>query len=399
VRIGVHFGEFQPEIGGGYTYVADLLGALAESVNSSKHDYYLMCDPAAVNSMKARVGARNVTVVPVATPSQSARWILGLKYFSPVFRRLWRRLPGSVERAARSHGVHLLWYLGADLYESMDVPYIATVLDLQHRHQPYFPEVSARGIWDTREQIYSHFLRRATYCLTGTQTGKREIQYLYQLAETRVRVVPLPTPKFALDPPASNLDARARFGIEKGYIFYPAQFWPHKNHANLILALKWLVEQKQLDILLVLSGSNRGNLPFVRDFAREQGMEDRVRFLGFVSEEELVALYRGALALTYVTYFGPDNLPPLEAFALGCPVIASAVDGAAEQYGDAVVQVDPSHPEDIGRAVWDLSKDQNARENLIRAGSIRAKAWTAAHYVRAMFDLFDEFSAVRRNWA
>ena len=178
-----------------------------------------------------------------------------------------------------------------------------------------------------REQFFSYFLRRAAYCVTGTETGKREIQYLYQLAEPRVQVLPLPTPTFAMDAAPSTIDVRTHFGIDKKYIFYPAQFWPHKNHVNLILALKWLKEQRGLEILLVFCGSDKGNLSFIKRFVEQQGMADQVRFLGFVSKEELVALYRQAMALTFVTYFGPDNIPPLEAFALGCPVIASAVEG------------------------------------------------------------------------
>ena len=56
---------------------------------------------------------------------------------------------------------------------------------------------------------------------------------------------------------------------------------------------------------------------------------------------ELIALYRHALALTFVSYFGPDNLPPLEAFALGCPVITSAIEGVDEQLGNAALYVNP----------------------------------------------------------
>ena len=397
MQIGIYFGDFRPEAGGGYTYVADLLGAFSEMAATSKHSYIMLCDPAAAHAVKLNVDASNVTVVSVSPPSRPAIWLAGLKYFSPLLRWVWRR-HGTVERAARRHDVQLLWFVGVGAYECPNIPYVATLWDLQHRFQPFFPEVSVAGIWDKREQFYGYFLRRAAYCITGTETGKREIQYLYQLAGSRVRAFPLPTPKFALEAASSSIDVKSRFGIGMDYIFYPAQFWPHKNHANLILALKWLKEQRGLEIVLALSGSDKGNLSFVKSFAEQQGMTDQVRFLGFVSEEELVALYRQSVALTFVTYFGPDNIPPLEAFALGCPVIASAVEGAREQYGDAVVHVDPSDPEAIGQAVWDLHSDESLRERLIEAGFERARRWTSADYVKGMFKLFDEFSTVRRNW-
>lgn len=397
VQIGIYFGDFLPETGGGYTYVADLLGALSEIATTSEHNFVMLCAPAAVHTMKLKLDAPNVKVVPVPSPSLAAIWLLGIKYFSPLFRLVWRR-HSVVERTARLHDVQLLWFVGVGAYECPDMPYVATLFDLQHRFQPFFPEVSANGSWDKREQFYGYFLRRAAYCLTGTATGKREMLYLYQLAESRVRVLNLPTPKFALDAAPSALDVRSRLGIDREYIFYPAQFWPHKNHVNLILALKYLKEQRNLNIALALSGSDKGNLEFVKRFAEKEGMADRVHFLGFVSEGDLIALYRQAVALTFVTYFGPDNIPPLEAFALGCPVIASAVEGAREQYEDAVIYVDPSDPEVIAQAIWSVYSDKEMREKLVEEGFKRAKKWTSVDYTKAMFKLFDEFSTTRRNW-
>jgi len=397
MRIGVYFGDFRPEIGGTYTIMADRLVAFEEMVSGSQHHYVLLCHPAAVQALKPKLGSPNVTLAPITPPSRLALSVIGLKYFSSLFRWVWRRR-GAVERAARRHDVQLLWFLGVFATECPDMPYVATLWDLQHRLQPFFPEVGISRIWDKREQFYGYFLRRATYCITGTETGKRQIQYLYQLAESRVRVFPLPTPKFALNASPSAIDVRNRFGFDKEYIFYPAQFWPHKNHANLILALKWLKEVHGLELMLALSGSDKGNLTFVKRFAEQQGVVSQVRFLGFVSEEELIALYRQAVALTFVTYFGPDNMPPLEAFALGCPVIASAVDGAQEQYGDAVVYVDPSDPEAIGQAIWNVHTDRKLRERFVELGFERARKWTSTDYVRKMHDLIDEFSAIRRNW-
>ena len=397
MRVGIYFGHFRPETGGVSSYLTELLSAFSELATISEHSYFIFCDPIAAPAMLEKIIASNVTVVPVNPPSQLARWLAVLKYYSPLFRRVWRR-PGVIERAAKVQGVQLIWYVDGNMYECPDTPYIMTLFDLQHRFQPFFPEISEAGKWDERELFHSYSLRRAAYCVTGTVTGKVEIQYLYQLAESRVRVLPLPTPTFALNAASSTIDILSHFGIEKSFILYPAQFWPHKNHVNLVLALKWLKEQRNLDIKLVLCGSDKGNLSHIKSFVELQGMAGQVRFLGFVSEEELVALYRKALALTYVTYFGPDNIPPLEAFALGCPVIASSVEGAREQYGDAVVHVDPTDPEAIGQAIWSVYSDERLRAQLVKAGFERAKRWTSADYLRGMFALFDEFSVIRRNW-
>jgi glycosyltransferase involved in cell wall biosynthesis len=397
MRIGVYVGNQRPEVGGGYTYVADLLDAFLNKAAASDHHYVILCTPDAAMAIHGRLYAPNISLAPVALPSRIGIGLIGFRSFSPLFRWLWRR-PDAVERIARRHGIQMIWFVGVDAQAPPDIPYIATLWDLQHRRQPFFPEVSARGVWDKREQFYGHFLGRAAYCLTGTEAGKKEIVHFYQLEESRVRVLPLPTPAFALNPPPSGISVQDELGLDQEYILYPAQFWPHKNHINLILALKWLKSIHGWPLMLVLTGSDQGNLAHVRQVAEQAGVASQIRFPGFVSREQLTALYRNATALVFVSYFGPDNIPPLEAFALGCPVIASSVEGASEQYGEAVLSVDPSDPEAIGEAIWRLRSDSGLRQALISAGAARARRWTAHDYVDGLFKLFDEFAAIRRNW-
>jgi glycosyltransferase involved in cell wall biosynthesis len=123
-----------------------------------------------------------------------------------------------------------------------------------------------------------------------------------------------------------------------------------------------------------------------------------VHFLGFVEEDDLVALYQHAHALTYMSYFGPENLPPLEALALGCPVIAADVPGAELQLGDAALLVPPSEAPRLAEAVRQL-EDPGLRDEQIRKGRTRATSRTAAVYVRGVLDFLDEFERVRRCWA
>ena len=89
--------------------------------------------------------------------------------------------------------------------------------------------------------------------------------------------------------------------------------------------------------------------------------------------------------LLYQSFFGPENLPPLEAFALGCPVIAANVSGAVEQLGDAAILVDPKTLEEIAGAIRTLHNDRKlfSRTGLSRAGARLAR--TADHFVRGVF--------------
>jgi glycosyltransferase involved in cell wall biosynthesis len=166
----------------------------------------------------------------------------------------------------------------------------------------------------------------------------------------------------------------------------------------LLLAAATLKREHRIDMPLVFVGSNKGNEEYVRQFAAELKPSIDVLFLGFVPLEDLVALYRGAFALAYVTFFGPENLPPLEAFALGCPVIASDVSGAREQLGEAALFVDPRNPADIATAIRTLHDNESLRRTLTEQGRARAERWTAKEFVRGVFAALDDFERVRRCW-
>ena len=391
MNVGVFFPGFSPSDGGGYTFEQEILNALIALAPHSNHRFTLFFN-SPCDSMEG-LNIKSVFLSPNTPPKNDL--------FSQSLRKLGLvKTPGSVllQQAALKEQVEFFWFptFGS---QPVDIPYIATVLDLQHCLQPWFPEVSQNGLWDYREKYYSVFLRRAAYIITGAQAGKQEISFFFRISPERIRILPHPAPVIERMPTDAEVaEVLKKFNINTPYLFYPAQFWAHKNHINLLLALRILREQYHLPLSLVLVGSDKGNEAYVRRQVTELGLEDRVFFLGFIPRAELLALYRGAFALTYVTAFGPENLPPLEAFALGCPVVASNVPGAEEQLGEAALRANGFDPEAIAAAVNKLHTDPDLRATLIERARARAARFTSADFVRGIFALLDEFEPVRRTW-
>lgn len=322
--------------------------------------------------------------------------------------RMVRRAARAVKRTARprpfadlgnalvSAGAECAWMLGATIVP-LDIPYVATVWDLQHRVQPWFPEVSANGEWRERERLFTEYIGRAAAVVVGTQAGAEEIRSAYGEPAGGLHVLPLPTPTFALAAARAPKPERP-VTLPERYLLYPAQFWSHKNHVTALRALALLVSDGNAPDL-VLTGADRGVLDHVMRTAVSLGVEQRVRSLGYVSRPQLIALYTHAEALIFPSLFGPDNLPPLEAMALGCPVIAARVRGADEQLGDAAVLADPFDAAQFAAAVRALRRDPVGRAALIDRGARRAASWTASDYVSAVFDLIQRrVGPVRALW-
>jgi glycosyltransferase involved in cell wall biosynthesis len=382
MRIGIAISKDDPQIGGGLTYVQEILEAINGVLSETKHTFYLIgYEP----EKPAHLG--NI-LLPWLKLHQAA-------LLSRPPARDYEYYP---DIAAAN--LDLICYLQPWMGEILDIPYISTVWDLQHRLQPFFPEVSLFNEFDRREETYRRALQRAAFIITPNEVGKQEIVRFYQVAPERVRPIALPTPAFALanqsHPDEDGLFRR--LGVNRDYLFYPAQLWPHKNHILLLLMLKDLKDRHGLDLQLVLTGSDRKNLPFLSEKIARLGLEEQVILAGFVTQPDLPPLYRRAAALVFPSLFGPENFPPLEAFALECPVIAGRIPGAEEQMGEAAVLVDPTNHQAWSDAVIRIMADKELRATLIARGKRRACAFGPEEFARELLKLFDEFSLYRRTW-
>jgi glycosyltransferase involved in cell wall biosynthesis len=384
MKIGIVIFTDDAQIGGAVTYIQQILQGLMKKAAGCRHSFCLIGKGEQKPGYLADIDLRWISLrrEELAQPPAS-----DVEYYPEVNREEF----------------DLLCYLhpwSHWICPIRDIPYFSNVWDLQHRLQPFFPEVTSFGEFDRRQGMYRRALERAACIIASNEVGKREIVSLFQVAPERVRAIEHPTPEFALNARESKAkDTLSRLGIGKSYLFYPAQFWPHKNHILLLLMLQQLRQKHRQDLELVLTGSDRGNQTYIRQKIQELGLENRVRFVGFVSQEDLITLYRKAVALVFPSFFGPENLPPLEAFALGCPVIASDVAGAKEQMGDAAILVDPKRPELWSQAVLRLRRDWLLRQTLIVKGKKRARKFRQEDFARELLNLFDEFALYRRTWA
>ena len=259
------------------------------------------------------------------------------------------------------------------------LPYVMPIHDMQHRLQPEFPEVSADGEWERREYVYRNGAVHATVVLADSEVGKQDILDAYGadgVDPERIVVLPVVPPHEVREVGAEERGrVRRRYALPPRYLFYPAQFWPHKNHGRLVEALG-VLKERGIEVHLALSGSPTGALrtethAAMRAAAVRCGVDAQVHELGYVADEDVPALYAEAVALAMPTFFGPTNIPPLEAWAFGCPVLTSDIHGLREHSGDAAVLVDPLSVTAIAGGIERLWKDDALRRDLVERGRRR----------------------------
>jgi glycosyltransferase involved in cell wall biosynthesis len=394
--VAVVFYGIPAEGGGAFTIQRAILSALEEARAESMHDfvYYSAGDVSGANAP--------VIQIPQVHGRRKLRRAIELGREMQSRVGMWHKGPKTwLERSLEEQGVQFVWFV-SQYVEDTHQPYMCTIWDFAHLEHPYFPEVWASGEWEIRHRYWAKFASKAALVTVPNQAGEEQLLRAYPVARDRVVKQPFPTPPFALDPAAGIDDAGVlrRHGLDGAdYLFYPAQFWAHKNHVNALYALARIRERDGEPPLFVLVGSDKGgHLAYVREIAERLGVDHLVRVLGFVDVDDLVALYRQARGLLYLSFFGPENLPPLEAMALGCPVICSDVPGMREQLGEHALYVSPTDVAAIADAI-DALADAGTREALAGPAREHARSRTPRQYVDGILTALDDFELVRRCWA
>lgn len=274
--------------------------------------------------------------------------------------------------------------------------YIVTIWDVCHRDFPEFPEVRGNQFLK-RELFVSSCLPSAYKVIVDSEQLSDLICHRYGLDKERIIAMPFsPTPFLNAANAGSVEQVLNLYKLEPGYLFYPAQFWAHKNHVRLLEAMA-LLAQEQVPVRLVFCGGDYGNLAYVKKQAALLGVADNVAFIGFVPGEHVQALYRGARAVVMPTYFGPTNIPPLEAWAMGKPLIYSS--HLAGQVQDAALLADPDDAAAWANSIKMLLDDEVIGD-LIRKGNQRLasieKTRLAAEH--ELMSAIERFAKRRKCW-
>jgi len=273
---------------------------------------------------------------------------------------------------------------------------VATVHDYWHR---YYPQQQP---W--RNRLADRFLidkvvAQADLVVTPSAATARDVVRVSGGSPDKVRVVPWGVDQTVFRP----LDAREvaaalkRLGVTGPYVLSLDVLNPRKSFATVLEAAARLPKDLRRSLTLVGLGAISSTTPAARLLARAAALDlaGRLRLLGEVEVQDLVALYSGARALVYPSLYEGFGMPVLEAMACGCPVIATDGSSLPEVAGDAALLVDLDDPQALGLALAAVTADPDARDRLVAAGHVRAGHFTWRATAEGMLAAFDEVLAAR----
>ncbi|MFC3559016.1 glycosyltransferase family 4 protein [Pedobacter jamesrossensis] len=373
LKVGVLLENYKKEEGGAHSYYNTLVEGIADYKFDANLEFVFIAvgktiDPSAPEKSLLfnidKIMKRKHTFFSILNMISKLR---GINYF-PLAIKIQKsyllRFNEEIKNKLVENEIDLIYSL-TPYYNDLNYPTVITHWDIGHKSTFAFPEVMYNDEYEFRELFYRRYLQKAFAIMCESEAGKKELCSYKNINPNKVFVVPM----FAGNmvnlkvEEAEEKTILDKFKIKKTEFFlYPSQFWAHKNHYNLILAFEEFGRKHQ-DVKLLLPGSNKGNLPYIKELVKGLGIEQKVIFGGFVTNEELNVFYKNAISLVMPTFMGPTNMPLLEAQALGCPVICTDFPGHRESLGENAIYINPSKKEDILQALEDVYAGKDFESN------------------------------------
>jgi glycosyltransferase involved in cell wall biosynthesis len=278
------------------------------------------------------------------------------------------------------------------------VPVVVSVHDVSFlEHPEYFTRDRAWQLqWTVRRTV-----RRAARILTGSEFSRSSILKVYgDLEEDKVVVVPnAAASEFRpISREAATAGVRERFSIAAPFVLSVGDLQPRKNQVGLIRAFARLVRAyPQLKQNLVLAGKETWFGDRVHQAARESGVEDRIQFVGFVSDTDLLQLYNACDVFVFPSFYEGFGLPVLEAMACGRAVVCSNTSALPEVVDGAALLFDPYAVDETVRAIADLLLDSELRARMERLGLQRAAHFSWQKTAERTLEVFHQVAEQPRE--
>lgn len=395
LRVGVWINEdYNPEMGGGFGYYSQLINAICD-YNFVDAEIIFISKKFSSDWNK-RYKSYEIQTLDFTPPVLPLHYRV-IKKIASKLRLQTKTVDYSKEKEVSNE------LIKDELYEVVDLiyypipgclienfPYIYTLWDIGHVSMYAFPEVSMNKVYESREMHHNTVPHKALMVFSESEQGKKEAVKYLNLNENRIKVVPIFPSEIISDRIIALKPDILRDDLF--FIHYPAQFWSHKNHYNLLLAFK-IVSSYFPSLKLIFSGSDKGNKEYILELIEELKLSNAVLDLGFVKNEELKWIYQNSQGLVMPTFLGPTNMPLLEAAELGCFVACSNLKGHKEQLGEYAYYFDPLNPKEIAEKIIVMIENKQKGESRIYNSNFNIT--NALHQIDIAFS---EIKSVRFCW-
>lgn len=309
------------------------------------------------------------------------------------------KLARAIERVAQKHQLNVIHFPATRLPVSqVRTRAILTFFDMQYVFLPQFFKADEAALID---RVYRNSVAQAEWVIAPTRFTMDSLRDKYGVPAEKMSLIPAGIADELKPASAEEIEqVREQYNIRGPYCVYPANPWPHKNHLNLLKAIRLLKDRKVDVPQLVLTGRLPGKEDVLGKLIEELGLRNQVLDLGFVPKKELDAIVSGAAMLVFPSLFEGFGYPVVEAMACGCPVASTNSACMPDVVGDAGLLFDPQSVESIADAIESLAVRKEGVSQLIQRGLERSSRFKWSRIIPELEDFYsrsEQLSKSRRS--
>lgn len=343
MKIGIPLFFYPGAIGGMENYVRELIDNFTK-IDNGKNEYYLILSKFAYSTFKSKKRVHKIKV-----ESADGDYIFLTKAFTQIIEK---------------HKIDFWFCPLLDLFpKSLEIPSAVTIPDMQHEHYPQF---FSNFVLSWRKDNFKASADLADVVFTISEFSKKDIAEKLHLNKNKIVSTYLDCSERFKKNYQNSDSVLKKYNIPEEYIFYPANFWLHKNHEILLKAVKEYKQAFNKNINLVFTGYDENNFFKIKKIVNKLGIKKEVMILGYVQANDLPLIYANAKALVFPSLFEGFGIPLLEAMWQNCPVLCSKNTSLPEVGRDAVLYINEHDPKDIAFKINEVIENPKIRNFLIK---------------------------------
>ena len=285
-----------------------------------------------------------------------------------------------------------------------DIGFISNIWDLDHKKNSQFPEHNLNNNYENKEKLFKEIVTRAFKIVVPHYSNKIDLINFYKTTEDKINIqnfIPmLPTiyKEKSKNTDYNTIYDKFKLPKEKKIIFYPAQFWAHKNHKYIIDVAKILKTKKNDKYLFIFCGGNKGNFIYVKDLILKNQLTDYLKIFTFLSDDEVISLYKNCNAVVMPTFCGPTNLPIYESFFFKKIIFYTKNLIPNDPINEHLIEIDITSPNDLYEKL-DICFDKPKIASMTQINFEYYELVCNEENFKINYEkMFDEFSYLINRW-
>lgn len=373
MRIGINTLYLLPgKVGGSETYITNIVKCLSRLDKDNEYIIFIN------NECKGYFEKLAPNIKTILCPFNAA---------SRPIRILWEQLilPFQIKK----HKIDLLFSGGFTAPFVCPAKSVLMVFDMQHINQP--ENFSKVFLFFLKTIIYMS-VKSADHILTLSNNSKNDITGHYNITPENVTATYLASDSDVFYKRSEDeVDGvRNKYNLPERYLYYGAASLPHKNHKRLLNVFK-SIKKNLPDVKLVLTGARDYGEGSIAEHIKSLDLDDDVILLGWLSFDEVAAIYSGAELFVFPSLHEGFGMPVLEAMACGTPVVSSNIEPLKEIVADGAILFDPYDEESMKETILSVLSGSELKNSLIKKGTDRADFFTWENTAKSTMEVFNSF--------